>query len=112
MSGYELQKLVDQLNHEDRLEKTRIKRRGDMTEAASGATLIEIRNEIRVQAAETGKWEPKRCDCRRHPIGDFGAIDSEMVRLELSRVTARGRLPRRKLTSRCRAALCGVYARR
>ena len=55
MSGYELLKLVDQLNHEDKLEKMR-KRRGSVTAAASDATLIEIRSEIQVQAADTGKW--------------------------------------------------------
>ena len=54
-TGLELQKLVDQLNHEDRLEKMRQKRRGGVS-AAPGATLIEIRNEIQVQAADTGKW--------------------------------------------------------
>jgi len=56
MSGFELQKLIDQLNHEDRLEKMRVKRRGGMTAPSSAATLIEIRNEIQVQASETGKW--------------------------------------------------------
>ena len=58
ISGYELQKLVDQLNHEDRLEKMRIKRRGGVAApVASGVdTHIEIRNEIEVKASETGKW--------------------------------------------------------
>jgi hypothetical protein len=55
-TGLELHNLVAQLNHEDRLEKMRMKRRGSVAAAASGPTLIEIRNEIQVQAAETGKW--------------------------------------------------------
>lgn len=56
MTRLELKKLVDQLNHEDRLEMMRVKRHGGMTVPASGATLIDIRNEILVRAAETGKW--------------------------------------------------------
>ena len=56
-TGVELQNLVAQLNHEERLEKMRMKRRGSVAAAAfGGPTLIEIRNEIQVQAAETGKW--------------------------------------------------------
>jgi hypothetical protein len=52
-SGYELMKLVEQLDHEDRLEALR-RERGHVT--ASGPSLIEIRNQIQVRAAETGKW--------------------------------------------------------
>lgn len=55
-SGLRLQKLIDQLNHEDKLEKMRLKRRGGVATPGSGATMIKIRNQIQVQASETGKW--------------------------------------------------------
>jgi hypothetical protein len=54
-SGFQLMRLVEQLDHEDRLQEMRIKR-GKVTASGSGPTLIDIRNEIEIRAAETGKW--------------------------------------------------------
>ena len=54
-SGYKLQELVDQLNHDDRLDRMRMKRRGGRS-LPSGVLTVEIRQEVQVQAAETGKW--------------------------------------------------------
>ena len=55
-TGFQLQTYIDQLNHEDKLERMRMKRRGGGATPATAATMIEIRNQVQVQASETGKW--------------------------------------------------------